>query len=135
MRIVLSIGGAGRDLALTIRAILAAQAAGVAREILAGRSLPPLYESGVRYRPEPTRGSGVEYFDDPWTCLARGWADCDDAVVWRAGELLARGERVGVNCQGAAQFQLPRYHVAVRRENGALEDPSKVLIRMYGRLP
>ena len=135
MRVVLSIGGAGRDLALTIRAILAAQAAGVAREIIAGRWLPSLYRSGVAFRPEATRGQGVEYFDDPWTVLKRGYGDCDDLVVWRAGELVAAGEPAGVVCMGAAQFTIPRYHVAVRRADGSLEDPSKVLIRLNGRLP
>jgi hypothetical protein len=95
--------------------------------------LPPLYSSGVRYRPEPTRGSGVEYFDDPWTVLERGHGDCDDLVVYRAGELIAAGEPAGVVCQGAAQFTLPRFHVAVRRADGSLEDPSKVLIARYGR--
>lgn len=131
-RIVLSVGdtGDGTQFALTIRAILQAQADGVAREVLAGRPLPGLlYHSGVRYRPEPQRGQGVEYFDDPWTVAARGWADCDDCVIWRVAELLVRGEDASV----VSHFLPPRYHVAVRREAGAEEDPAKILIAMYGR--
>ena len=131
-RIVLSVGdtGDGTHFALTIRAILQAQAEGIAREVLAGRQLPGwLYHSGVRYRTEPARGTGVEYFDDPWTVAARGWGDCDDLVAWRCGELLAHGEAASVCCH----FLPPRYHVSVRRQNGAAEDPAKILIAMYGR--
>lgn len=129
MRIVLSVGGSGRDLALLIRAVLQAQAEGAAREILAGRPLPPLYQTRIRYRPEPTRGSGIEYFDDPWTVLERGYGDCDDLVVYRNAELLASGEQSGTICL----YRPPRYHVAVRRASGSAEDPSRVLISMYGR--
>ena len=129
MRVVLTIGGSGRAFAETIRDLLQAQAEGIAREIQAGRTLPSLYASRVRYRPERTRGSGVEYFDSPWEALARGHADCDDLVAWRVGELLASGEAASVICQ----WRLPRYHVAVRRANGRAEDPSRALINMYGR--
>lgn len=129
MRVVLTINGSGRALALTIRALLQAQAEGVARELRGGRALPSLYRAGIRYRPEPTRGKGVEYFDDPWTVLARGNGDCDDLVVWRAGELLAAGEPASIICQ----WKPPRYHVAVRRADGSAEDPSKNLIQLYGR--
>jgi hypothetical protein len=129
VRVVVTVDGSGRDLALTIRALLQAQAEGVAREIGAGRPLPLLYESRVHYRPERTRGSGVEYFDDPWTVLQRGHGDCDDLVVWRVAELVARGEQASVICQ----WRLPRYHVAVRRGDGSVEDPSRKLIGMYGR--
>jgi len=130
VRVVLSIGGGGCALALTIRDILQAQAEGVARELLLGRELPPLYSSGVRYKPEPNRGTGVELFDDPWTVWHRGWGDCDDLVIWRCGEILARLVPAGIVCK----FRSPRYHVAVRKADGSLEDPSKVLIAMYGRL-
>lgn len=129
MRVVLDIGGRGRGLALTIRSLLQAQAEGVAREILEGRSLPPLYQTRIRYQPEPQRGSGVEYFDGPWRVLARGHGDCDDLVVYRLGQLLASGERASAICQ----WRTPRYHVAVRRADGSAEDPSKILIRKNGR--
>lgn len=130
MRVVLAIGGSGRGLALTVRSLLQAQAEGVAREIRAGRPLPPLYRTGIRYKPEPQRGQGTEYFDDPWTVLARGHGDCDDLVVYRCGELLAAGEPASVICA----WRWPRLHVAVRRADGRAEDPSKILIRKFGRL-
>lgn len=130
MRVVLSVGGGSGALALTIRDLLRAQALGVAREIILGRELPLLYSSGVRYKPEPNRGTGVEYFDDPWTVWQRGHGDCDDLVVWRCGEILARLVPADIICS----WQDPRYHVAVRRADGSAEDPSKILIARYGRL-
>jgi hypothetical protein len=129
VRVVLTIGGSGRALALTVRSLLQAQAESVAREIQGGRPLPKLYQSRVRYRPERARGSGVEFFDDPWEVLARGHGDCDDLVCWRVAELLAANEPASVICQ----WRLPRYHVAVRRADGSAEDPSRHLIQLYGR--
>ena len=131
MRVVLSIGGSGRAFALTVRALLQAAAEGVAREVLLGRPLPSLYASAIRFRPEPDRGTGTEYFDDPWTVLARGYGDCDDLVIWRVGELLASLEPATVVCD----FRPPRYHVLVRRADRSLEDPSKICIAANGRLP
>ena len=49
--------------------------------------LPPLYQSGVRYQPEPNTGSGIEDWACPWDCIERGWGDCDDLVGWRVAEL------------------------------------------------
>lgn len=129
MRVVLTIEGSGRALALTIRDLLQAAAEGHARELRRGRRLPSLYLSGVRYRPEPTRGTGVEYFDDPWTVLQRGHGDCDDLVIWRLAELLAAGEQASAICE----WRVPRYHVSVRRANGSAEDPSRSLIQLHGR--
>lgn len=90
--------------------------------ILANRLLiraglvPPLYKSGVRYRPEPwpckckrcgssnppraercTKcGSAdlehVEEFADALTVLQRGWGDCDDLSPWRTAELQEAGD-------------------------------------------
>jgi hypothetical protein len=95
-------------------------------------TLPPLYQSGVEYRPEPNRGSGVEDFADPWTCFARKWGDCDDLVIWRLAELIHFGERVPapqVRRAGA------RMHVLVRRVSGKLEDPSRILYPKHRKGP
>ena len=87
-------------------------------------ALPPLYKSGVIYSPEPNKGTGVEDFADPWTCYARKWGDCDDLVIWRLAELLHSGERVPAPQVRRAGT---RMHVLIRRANGTLEDPSKIL--------
>ncbi len=52
------------------------------------RSLPGLYESGVRYEVEK-----VEVWSDYLNLLAQRHEDCDALAAARAGELLARGWR------------------------------------------
>lgn len=90
--------------------------------ILANRMLiraglvPKLYNSGVRYRPEPwpttckrcgtknaphkaacgrcgsTHLDRLEEFADALLVLARGWGDCDDLSPWRTAELQEAGD-------------------------------------------
>jgi hypothetical protein len=90
--------------------------------------LPSLYHSSIRYRPEPQAGTGLERWDDPWTIYARGWADCDDLILARLTELRARGEPAAVR----VVWRGTRMHVQVRRASGALEDPSKLLLKRNG---
>lgn len=69
-----------------------------------GRPYPPLYKSGVEYRPEPWVGfyvldqdgeqhwqKGLDEFANVRTIYARGWGDCDDLCGWRIAELLEQG--------------------------------------------
>lgn len=59
--------------------------------LLRQQRVTPLYRSGVRWRREPIPPSPmirVEGFDDPLTCIARGWGDCDDLAPWRSAELV-----------------------------------------------
>jgi len=123
VRIVLDVPLSGRPLALAIRRLIHALA-DVWSDGLTRNPLPPIYRSGVRYAPEPNQGRW-EAFDNPWTCHARGWVDCDDAVAWRLGELRARGEQA--TCQVLRKGK--RYHVRVRRADGRVEDPSLLLMR------
>jgi hypothetical protein len=85
--------------------------------------LPPLYSSGIRYKPEPNHGSGNEDFALPNVTFGRKWGDCDDLVIYRVWELLCQGEQA--TCR--AVWQDNAVHVLVRRANGALEDPSILL--------
>lgn len=126
MIVVARVPAIGRPLVAALRELVYVHAQICAALINSGQlpALPPLYKSGVEYRPEPNRGSGVEDFADPWTCNHRGWGDCDDLVIWRLAELIASGERCPapqVRRAGA------RMHVLVRRANGTVEDPSKIL--------
>lgn len=91
--------------------------------------LPPLYSSGIRYALEPNHGQGWEDFANPWQCLARGWGDCDDLILYRLVELRLAGERA--HC--AAEWAGNGVHVLVRRKDrkrqpdgtlGTREDPS-----------
>jgi hypothetical protein len=85
--------------------------------------LPSLYQSGIRYKPEPNHGSGNEDFALPNICFERKWGDCDDLVIYRVWELLCQGEQA--TCR--AVWQDNACHVLVRRQNGTLEDPSILL--------
>lgn len=85
--------------------------------------LPPLYESGVRFRPDPYQGSGVENFKLPNAVYADGWGDCDRLVIYRIWELLCAGEPA--TCR--SEWVDNAVHVLVRRKNGQLEDPSIIL--------
>lgn len=84
---------------------------------------PSLYRSGVRYQREP-RGR------EDWQTVSRAYraklADCEDLAAWRAAELVVSGEDVGA----AAVIKRVRpglIHCLVRRSNGAMEDPSRML--------
>lgn len=79
-------------------------------------ALPPLYESGVVYRPESP---------DTWSTadlvLARGWGDCEDLTAWRVAELRARG----VGAVGDVYRVRPgQWHAVVQLPDGSVEDPS-----------
>lgn len=85
------------------------------------QQLPPLYESGVRYRDEKR---------DVWKhavdVAGEGYGDCEDLAAYRAAELRVSGEdpdaRVAVYKSGPN-----RYHAVVARGDGQLEDPSRAL--------
>lgn len=50
--------------------------------------VPRLYDTSVRYQRERK-----ETWSDCLETLAAGWEDCDSLAAWRAGELMARGQR------------------------------------------
>ena len=84
-----------------------------------------LYRSGIRYEMEPP---GIESFDDIPTMLRRGNGDCDDLCGARIAELRQRGENAQIRIKWR---RLPTgqklYHVQVRRADGTIEDPSRIL--------
>lgn len=93
------------------------------RHLLVKYHVPPLYQSGVRYRAEPPPAE--DWLSAP-IALVEGFADCEDLASWRAAELqnqgepaLAVGERQVVGGVGIT-------HVTVQRP-WSREDPSAVL--------
>ena len=108
----------------------------------------PLYETGVRYRNEPegkavfipsnadknvdaafgrqVSGQMEEAASIP-AILARGWGDCDDLAPWRVAELRRQGEKAKIRVQWKKDSNVKLFHIVVRREDGSIEDPSKVL--------
>lgn len=90
-----------------------------ARLIAAG-NIPPLYQSGVRYR----RERNSENWRDAAEVARAGFGDCEDLAAYRVGELLAQGEPARIHVYQPA----PRlWHVVVRRSDGTIEDPSRNL--------
>lgn len=87
--------------------------------------VPPLYRSGVVFRPEPFTDG--EHFDLPWIVIARGWGDCDDLSIWRRIELARKGEATLSRVVWRPDTR--RYHAQVRRSDGTWEDPSLMLKR------
>lgn len=83
---------------------------------------PMLYRSGVRYRREDP-AVREEWRTVP-EVLARGVGDCEDLACWRAAELCLQGEPA---CPYIYRTKSGGWHVVVRRGDGSLEDPSRVL--------
>lgn len=88
---------------------------------LRGGSLPPLYESGVRYRREPQ-----EVWRHVEDVYSEGWGDCEDLAAWRAAELRVSGEdpEASVMTYKSAPHT---YHAVVLRGDDSIEDPSRAL--------
>lgn len=106
------------------------------RELAAHPNLPALYRAGIPYKREVCRASNVpgacERFLSPLQLMrerGRLGADCDDLAPWRAAELILG--RHGPRDPGARAVAIPSpgigWHVVVRRSDGTIEDPSKVL--------
>ncbi len=126
MEIVVQIpaGTPPQELAWIVKHVLEGLALGYA-PTFRRLKLPPLYHSGVQFRRDPAHGSGREEFALPAVSYNLGWVDCDRAVLWRLCELLLAGEAATCRCA----WRHNEMHVLVRRESGALEDPSLVLMR------
>lgn len=95
---------------------------------------PGIYESGVRYIPEP---EGLEVWKAiPWV-IASGGSVCHSLACWRAAELIVRGEDAWPIWTVSRQRDGSRlFHVRVQRgsntrtkarPNGQIEDPSLIL--------
>lgn len=128
MRPVLSLvmpfkGRSDLDFALTLATAIAL------RELKANPWIPKLYKSGVRYQRDVCRAPNVdgacERFLSPLQLLRERVGDCDDLAPWRAAERILAGDRkaraVAIRSPGIG------WHVVVKRGNGTIEDPSRVL--------
>src|SRR5207253_9225722 len=90
-----------------------------------GVELPPLYESGITYRREPRGREWWESAEDVAALATRKSGDCEDLAAYRAAELRYwDGELATVAILKTARGT---FHAVVRREDGTLEDPSRIL--------
>jgi hypothetical protein len=88
-------------------------------------SAPRLYESGVVYEEEP--GLRDNWQDIPET-IGLGVGDCEDLGSWRIAELRVRdGEHATPFIKKTEIENRTVYHIAVRRADGGVEDPSRLL--------
>lgn len=87
---------------------------------------PSIYFSGVVYMRD---APGVEDWKDIPKILQTGQADCKSVASWRVAELRNQGENatpyISYRIDHNKGFTM--YHIAVRRESGFLEDPSRIL--------
>ena len=86
---------------------------------------PPLYASGVPYVVEPP---GRDNWQDIPRSLALGEGDCEDLACWRIAELRVRhneNARPHITAKKIGNFTL--FHIMVRRGDGSIEDPSRIL--------
>lgn len=95
-----------------------------------GQEVPALYDSGVRYLRDAERGTQQSPDSELWLtipdALSLGGADCKVLAAWRVAELQEDGE------DAVPLLKPPRaggrvWHVVVQREDGTIEDPSKLL--------
>lgn len=91
------------------------------RQMRSGAGFPKLYASGVRYKREP---AGVENWQTARELFATGFGDCEDLATVRVAELRHGGERAKIVLRTVRPGLV---HILVKRANGKLEDPSKVL--------
>lgn len=91
-------------------------------EELRERAYPPLYQAGVRYKRE--RGT---HWAMPDEVIARGGGDCEDLAAWRIAELRHTGQDPDATFVIRSSGRPHLWHIAVRRGDGSLEDPSAVL--------
>jgi len=83
--------------------------------------MPPLYESGVRYVPEPR---GQEKWLTYDKVLRAGKGDCEDLAAARSSQLIRQGIMAW---PVVIRTGRKRFHAVVRWPDGKIEDPSKIL--------
>lgn len=91
-----------------------------------GVELPPLYDSGIVYRREPRGREWWETADDVAALATKRSGDCEDLAAYRAAELRYwDGELARVVI---IRTRRRTFHAIVEREDGTLEDPSRILV-------
>ena len=96
----------------------------VNKELVLARRVPGLYQSGARYIAD----KGEETFLDALHVCQKGGADCSSLSAYRVGELWAVNEPASIHLHWRGYSDGYRlYHVTVRRGDGSIEDPSRLL--------
>ncbi len=153
MRVLVNLSGEdrwlrhSRTMGIVLREVLRALTT-VNQLYIQSHHVPLLYESGVKYREEPSGKlcfkqaqrshvgkdfaigltGPVEDFAAIPVVIGRMWGDCDDLAPWRCAELREQGEKAKIKVQWKRTRSGSKlFHIVVRRANGTIEDPSKRL--------
>jgi hypothetical protein len=94
----------------------------------AGIELPPLYESGIVYRREPRGREWWESAADILGLVADRSGDCEDLAAFRAAELRYYEDEYAI--VRVVPTSRGTFHAVVEREDGELEDPSRILVML-----
>lgn len=93
-----------------------------------GKTVAPLYESGVYYQAEPP---GEEEWLDIPSLYLQGYGDCEDLACARVAELRYHGvpavPAIRHKQMTSAKGPLTLVHVLCLWPDGYVEDPSKIL--------
>jgi hypothetical protein len=87
---------------------------------------PPLYRSGVIYRPE----SRTEIWQDIPSIRANGFGDCEDLACWRIAEYRLMGVAAVpyIKWRDVPSGERAKiYHAVLRLPDGRIEDPALAL--------
>lgn len=98
----------------------------VNRVILRTQPMPELYKSGVRFRSEPSKQQW-DYVPNFLALIEQGYGDCAPLTAARVAELQHAGERASVKVYWRPERSPIPFHAQVRRADGTVEDPSRLL--------
>lgn len=113
-----------RALGLAIKPVLEALVV-IDQHFLRTHQVPHPYSGILRYQEEPN--NGIEEFAPASVVYKRGWGDCDDLAPLLCAWYRNRGERAKIRVQWRRNKNGKLYHVLVRRADGSIEDPSRIL--------
>ena len=89
---------------------------------------PGIYASGVRYLRDAEQRNQETPRAELWLTIPdavrAGGADCKVLAAWRTAELLEGGESAACD---VAEVRPGKWHIRVRRGDGSIEDPSRIL--------
>lgn len=125
MRIEMSAPGNEVFLAALLEGVVAANyvVMEAARRLLGPGVFPPLYDSGIKYKREPP---GEEVWQFAHELIETLEGDCEDLACYRAAELRLDGEPAMAEVIRSPKRRA--FHAVVRRADGSIEDPSKILL-------
>lgn len=96
-----------------------------------GVELPALYDSGIVYRREPKGREWWEAAADLLGVAADLEGDCEDLAAYRAAECrVFEGDDAIVR---VVRTTRGTFHAIVEHEDGEIEDPSKIAVRLERR--